>query len=52
MGGCSLVVLAGLVLSLGVICIRGASTSAAWQYLFWRALGFDLVLALVAAYVT
>ena len=47
--GCALVVLAGLVLSLGVICIRGASASDAWQYLFWRALGFGLALSLVAA---
>ena len=30
-------------------CIRGASGSDAWQYLFWRALGFGLVLSLVAA---
>ena len=49
LAGCTLVVLAGLVLSLGVICIRGASASDAWQYLFWRALGFGLVLSLVAA---
>ena len=48
--GCALVVLAGLVLSLGVICIRGASASDAWQYLFWRAMGFGLVLSLVAAW--
>ncbi|HJU32217.1 MAG TPA: EamA family transporter [Hyphomicrobiaceae bacterium] len=47
--GCGLVVLGGLVLSLGVLCIRGASASDAWQYLFWRALGFGLVLAFVAA---
>src|SRR6478672_11959982 len=47
--GCALVVLAGLVLSLGVICIRGASASDAWQYLFWRALGFCLVLVLMVA---
>lgn len=49
MAGCALVVLAGLVLSLGVICIRGASASDAWQYLFWRALGFGLVLVLMLA---
>jgi EamA domain-containing membrane protein RarD len=35
LAGCGLVVLAGLVLSLGVICIRGASASDAWQYLLW-----------------
>jgi DME family drug/metabolite transporter len=49
LAGCALVVLGGLVLSLGVLCIRGASASDAWQYLFWRALGFGLVLTLVAA---
>jgi drug/metabolite transporter (DMT)-like permease len=48
--GCGLVILAGLVLSLGIVCVRGAATSDAWQYLFWRALGFGLVLAVVAAY--
>jgi drug/metabolite transporter (DMT)-like permease len=47
--GCALVVLAGLVLSLGIICLRGASDSDAWQYLFWRALAFGFVLSLVAA---
>jgi drug/metabolite transporter (DMT)-like permease len=48
--GCALVVLGGTVLSLGIICVRSASASDAWQYLFWRALGFGLVLALVAAW--
>ena len=47
--GCLLVVLGGLVLSLGVLCVRGATASDAWQYLFWRALAFALVLSLVAA---
>ena len=47
--GCLLVVLGGIVLSLGVLCVRGASTSDAWQYLFWRALAFAFVLGLVAA---
>jgi drug/metabolite transporter (DMT)-like permease len=46
--GCALVVLGGLVLSLGVLCIRGASASDAWQYLLWRGIGFGLVLALFA----
>ncbi len=50
LAGCALVVLAGLVLSLGVICIRAASASDAWQYLFWRAIGFGLVLAPMAAW--
>ena len=50
LAGCGLVVLAGLTLSLGVLCIRGASASDAWQYLFWRSLAFGLAVALVAAY--
>jgi drug/metabolite transporter, DME family len=50
LAGCALVVLAGLVLSLGIVCVRGAATSDAWQYLFWRALGFGIVLTIVAAY--
>lgn len=49
-GGCALVVLSGLVLSLGVLCIRGADASDAWQYLLWRSLGFGAVLWLVAMY--
>jgi len=48
LAGCTLVVLAGLTLSLGIICLRGASSSNAWQYLFWRALAFCAALALVA----
>ena len=47
--GCLLVVLGGLVLSLGVHCVRGASASDAWEYLLWRALAFALVLSLVPA---
>lgn len=47
--GCLLVVLAGLVLSLGVFAIRGATQSDAWQYLLWRALGFTIVLVAIAA---
>jgi drug/metabolite transporter (DMT)-like permease len=50
LAGCALVVLGGLVLSLGILCVRGAWASDAWQYLFWRAVGFGLVLALVAAW--
>src|SRR5262245_64419667 len=49
LAGCTLVVLAGLLLSLGVICIRGASASDAWQYLFWRSVAFGLAVAMVAA---
>lgn len=40
--------LAGLVLSLGVLCLRGASSSDAWQYLMWRALAFAVVMVAVA----
>jgi drug/metabolite transporter, DME family len=47
--GCGLVVFAGLVLSLGVFCIRGATASDAWQYLFWRALGFTSALITIAS---
>ncbi len=48
LAGCVLVVLAGLVLSLGVLCLRGAHSSDAWQYLFWRALAFAAVMVAVA----
>lgn len=46
--GCALVVIAGLVLSLGVLCIRGATGSDAFQYLFWRAAGFTVAVAIIA----
>lgn len=46
--GCGLVLLAGLVLSLGVFAIRGARDSDALQYLFWRAVGFTLAMAIAA----
>jgi len=46
---CLTVVLAGFILSLGVFCIRGASASDAWQYLFWRAIGFTGALVAVAS---
>jgi drug/metabolite transporter (DMT)-like permease len=42
--GCGLVVLGGLVFSLGVLCIRGAGDIDAWQYLTWRGLGIALAL--------
>ena len=45
--GCALVVLAGLVLSLGVLCIRGAASLDAWSYLMWRGAGFGGVLAAI-----
>lgn len=48
LAGCALVVLAGLVLSLGVLCLRGANSSDAWQYLLWRALAFTVVMIVVA----
>jgi drug/metabolite transporter, DME family len=46
--GCALVLLAGAILSLGVFCVRTATASSAWQYIFWRALGFTVALILVA----
>lgn len=45
--GCALVALAGLVLSLGVLCIRGAASLDAWSYLMWRGVGFGGVLAVI-----
>ena len=47
--GCALVVAGGLVLSLGILCIRGASVSDAWAYLFWRGIGLGVALAILAA---
>lgn len=47
--GCALVIGGGLVLSLGILCLRAASSSDAWQYLFWRGLGFGGVLLVLAA---
>jgi drug/metabolite transporter (DMT)-like permease len=47
--GCGFVLSAGLVLSLGVLCIRGAGESEAFQYLFWRAMGFTAAVTLIAA---
>lgn len=46
--GCALVILGGLMLSLGVFCIRNATVSNAWQYIFWRALGFTTALVAIA----
>jgi drug/metabolite transporter, DME family len=46
--GCAYVLLAGLILSLGVFCIRNATSSNAWQYIFWRALGFTTALVILA----
>jgi drug/metabolite transporter, DME family len=48
--GCILVITGGLVLSLGIVCLRAASASDAWQYLFWRAIGFSCSLSLLAAW--
>ena len=45
--GCALVVVAGLVLNLGVLCIRGAASLDAWSYLMWRGAGFGGVLAAI-----
>jgi drug/metabolite transporter, DME family len=49
-GGCSLVIAGGLVLSLGILCLRAASASDAWQYLFWRGIGFGCALFVLAAW--
>jgi drug/metabolite transporter, DME family len=46
--GCGLVVLSGLILSLGVLCIRGAGGSDAIQYLFWRAIAFTVAVSIIA----
>ena len=40
--------LGGLVLSVGVFCVRNATLSNAWQYIFWRALGFTFALVAIA----
>src|SRR5262245_25428207 len=48
--GCGLVIIGGLVLSLGILCLRAASASDAWQYLFWRGIGFGCALSFLAAW--
>jgi drug/metabolite transporter, DME family len=48
--GCGLVIAGGLVLSLGILCLRAASDSDAWQYLFWRGIGFGCSVSLLAAW--
>jgi drug/metabolite transporter, DME family len=48
--GCSLVVAGALVLSLGILCLRAASASDAWQYLFWRGIGFGCAVSLLATW--
>jgi drug/metabolite transporter (DMT)-like permease len=48
--GCGLVIAGGLVLSLGILCLRAASASDAWQYLFWRGIGFGCALSLLATW--
>jgi drug/metabolite transporter, DME family len=49
-GGCGLVIAGGLILSLGILCLRAASASDAWQYLFWRGIGFGCALSVLAAW--
>lgn len=46
--GCIYVLLAGAILSTGVFFVRNATISNAWQYIFWRALGFTAALLVVA----
>jgi drug/metabolite transporter, DME family len=48
--GCGLVIAGGLVLSLGILCLRAAAASDAWQYLFWRGIGFSCALSLLATW--
>ncbi len=48
--GCAYVILAGFILSLGVFCVRNATSSNAWQYIFWRALGFTTALVIIASF--
>jgi drug/metabolite transporter (DMT)-like permease len=45
--GCALVLAAGIVWSLGVILIRQAGSTDAWQYMFWRSIAFAVALALL-----
>jgi len=50
LGGCVVIIVAGLILSLGVLCIRGAGASDPFQYLFWRAVGFTAAVSLIAVH--
>ena len=38
------------MLSLGILCLRAATASDAWQYLFWRGIGFGFSVSLLAAW--
>ena len=49
--GCGLVIAGGLMLSLGILPLRAAATSDAWQYLFWRGIGFSASLTALTAWV-
>ena len=48
LAGCTVVLLSGLVLSLGVLCIRGAGSADAFQYLLWRSIGFTIAVSIIA----
>src|SRR5262245_9288353 len=48
--GCATVIAGGLVLSSGVLCIRAANASDAWQYLFWRGIGFSCAVSVLATW--
>jgi drug/metabolite transporter, DME family len=48
--GCGFVIAGGFVLSLGILCLRAASASDAWQYLFWRGIGFACALSVLASW--
>lgn len=47
--GCLTVIAGGLVLSLGVFCIRSAPDADPFQYVLWRAVGFVSALTIVAS---
>ncbi len=48
LAGCAAVLLSGLILSLGVLCIRGAGGADAFQYLLWRSIGFTIAVSTIA----
>jgi drug/metabolite transporter (DMT)-like permease len=48
--GCLTVIAGGLILSLGVFFIRGADEADAFQYVFWRSIGFTIALVVIASF--
>jgi drug/metabolite transporter (DMT)-like permease len=45
--GCAMVLGAGIVWSAGVVFVRLAASSDAWQYMFWRSIAFAAGLAIL-----